>query len=179
MQLKQQTTGHNISFLGVTFSSNSFWYHLARFCRRFFQFSVKCRIAMAHAFLYHSAPSPNSVVSRGQTLPRGRVWPRETRPEVLKHPSSAVIAFFAVLKVKYPSSDVVAFYEGRGDTIHYANMGPAQDSSYTGVQYSLGNLVWGYNNSGYQIHHDWLFQKQCGGRGGLLVAVHLFLQLSC
>ena len=127
------------------------------------QFSVKCRIAMAHAFLYHSAPSPNWVVSRGQTLPRGRVWPRETRPEVLKHPSSAVIAFFAVLKVKHPSSDVVAFYEGRGDTIHYANMGPAQDSSYTGVQYSLGNLVWGYNNSGYQIHHDWLFQKQCGG----------------
>ena len=26
--------------------------------------------------------------------------------------------------------------------------------SCTGVQYSLGNLVWGYNNSGIRIHHD-------------------------
>ena len=47
------------------------------------------------AFLYHSAP----------------------RPEVLKHPSSTVIAFFAVLK--HPPSAVIAFYKGRsiGDTI--------------------------------------------------------------
>ena len=51
---------------------------LARFCRSFFISLVvhKCRMAMAHAFLYHSAP----------------------RPEVLKHPSSAVIAFFRIVE---------------------------------------------------------------------------------
>ena len=43
---------------------------------------------MVEAILYHSVP----------------------RPEVLKHPSSAVIAFFAVLK--HPSIVVIAFYEG-------------------------------------------------------------------
>ena len=32
-------------------------------------------------------------------------------PEVLKHPSSVVIAFFVLLK--HPSSTVIAFYEGR------------------------------------------------------------------
>jgi len=33
------------------------------------------------------------------------------RAEMLKHPSSAAIAFFAVLK--HPFSAVIAFYEGR------------------------------------------------------------------
>jgi len=56
------------------------------------------------------------------------------RPEVQKLPSSAVIAFFAVLK--HPSSAVVALYERwQGDTIstrgyvaryliHYTNIVP-------------------------------------------------------
>ena len=58
---------------------------------RFFHFSdsTQMPMAMAHAFLYHSAE----------------------RPEVLKHPSSAVIAFFALLQ--HPSSAVIAFYKGR------------------------------------------------------------------
>ena len=117
MQLKQQTSGHNnFCFLGV---------HILTFSQ-----GAKCRMAMIHALLYHSAP----------------------RPEVLKHPSSAVITLCVVLK--HPSSAVIAFYEGRqGDTISTTQILYPRtvftSESCMGVQYSLGNLV-----RRYQIHHD-------------------------
>ena len=93
-----------------------------------------------HAFIYHSAP----------------------RPEVLKPLSGAVIASFTVLK--HSSSAVIAFYKKNskgilyplGDTsrdtysttrILYSRTGFTSESC-AGVQYSLRNLVWGYNNLG-------------------------------
>ena len=138
---------------------------LARFCRRIFISLVvhKCRMAMAHAFLYHSAE----------------------RPEVLKHPSSAVIAFFRIVeapikrchrilqrtiggihrKILNPlCANIVASFPGSD-----GKLGGAWDRGYeycAPVHDLLVNCVRGYNIHyrifwygdtfirGYRIHHD-------------------------